>query len=141
MRECHGSGTALGDPQRWKLSATSSGATDQGTTMLAWFREDKHRPPGGGAGAGFIKTVLALRHREIPNLHFQKINRTFDWSRRRSPFRPAWWSGGRENGRRCQLVWLWRRQRPRRSGGSTASALPPATIERPSAFTDPFREE
>ena len=75
---------------------------------------------------------------EIPNLHFQKINRTFDWSRRRSPFRPR---GGVAGGRMVAGVSSFgfgganahavrRKHRLRASTGGDRTA---------SAFTDPFR--
>jgi len=85
--EAHGTGTALGDPieiaaltkayrqytNKKQFCAIGSVKTNIGHTNCA-------------AGvAGFIKTVLALKHREIPaNLHFKKPNPKIDFEN--SPF-------------------------------------------------------
>ena len=50
------------------------------------LREDERRPPDAAAGvAGFIKTVLALKHRQLPpSLHFERPNPHIDFAA--SPF-------------------------------------------------------
>lgn len=83
--ETHGTGTELGDPIE----------VEGLVTAFSRFANDKGAPYGSAAGrcglgavksaighlesasgiAGFLKTVLAMRHRTLPaNLHFQKLN-------------------------------------------------------------------
>jgi len=75
--ECHGTGTSLGDPQEVEALSHVLGP-DRSETQKCWLGSVKtnigHLESAAGV-AGFVKAVLALRHKEIPrNLHFQSIN-------------------------------------------------------------------
>lgn len=75
--ECHGTGTSLGDPQEVEALNQVLGP-DREPTRKCWLGSVKtnigHLESAAGV-AGFVKAVLALRHKKIPrNLHFQAIN-------------------------------------------------------------------
>ena len=85
--ETHGTGTALGDPieiaalsQAFRQSTDSCGFCAVGSVKT----NIGHLDTAAGI-AGFIKAVLALKHRKIPpSLHFEKPNPQIDFDA--SPF-------------------------------------------------------
>jgi len=85
--ETHGTGTALGDPieiealtQAFRLHTQKKGFCAIGSVKSNFGHLDE------AAGiAGLIKTVLALKHRQIPpSLHFEQANPEIDFAN--SPF-------------------------------------------------------
>ncbi|MFD2169215.1 amino acid adenylation domain-containing protein [Tumebacillus lipolyticus] len=85
--EAHGTATPLGDPI--ELTALSQAfRTHSSAERFCAIGSVKsnigHLDAAAGA-AGFIKTVLALHHQQLPpSLHFKTPNRKIDWQR--SPF-------------------------------------------------------
>ena len=75
--EAHGTGTALGDPIEVAALNRVFGALGEGAKRCALGAvKSNFGHLGAAAGAaGFIKTVLALEHRQLPpTLHFHKPN-------------------------------------------------------------------
>ncbi|MER6914839.1 SDR family NAD(P)-dependent oxidoreductase [Streptomyces sp. NPDC000594] len=97
--ETHGSGTPVGDPieiQALTRVFAADGATPGSCAIGAVKSNIGHTHVASGI-AGFIKTVLALQHREIPpSLHFDKPNPDIDFDA--TPFfvntRPRPWEAG-----------------------------------------------
>ncbi len=76
--ETHGTGTALGDPIEFDALASIYGQGDGPCAMGAVKTNFGHLEAAAGI-AGFIKTVLALQHAQIPqNLHFTTFNPAID---------------------------------------------------------------
>ena len=135
--ETHGTGTPLGDPiEVAALHPGLSRRTRRARLLRDRLGEDQHRPPRRRAPAstGFIKTVLALQHRQLPpSLHFERpIPRSssttspfFVNARAARPGRPA-----RPAARRRQLVRHRRHQRARGARGSAGTFL--GTVTGPS---------
>ncbi|HEX5203444.1 MAG TPA: SDR family NAD(P)-dependent oxidoreductase [Actinoplanes sp.] len=86
--EAHGSGTRLGDPIEVSALTDAFRMTTDATGFCALGSVKGnigHTHVAAGA-AGLIKTVLALRHRQIPaSLHFTQANPRIDFAS--SPFR------------------------------------------------------
>ena len=85
--ETHGTGTAVGDPLEIKgLTQAFRQETDQqGFCAIASLKTNVGHLDAAAGVAGLIKTVLALRHRQLPaNLHFQSANPQIDFEN--SPF-------------------------------------------------------
>ncbi|BCL17338.1 type I polyketide synthase [Micromonospora sagamiensis] len=85
--EAHGTGTPLGDPIEVEaLTNAFRGATDaRGFCRIGSVKTNIGHADTAAGVAGFIKTVLALRHRRIPpSLHFREPNRKIDFDA--SPF-------------------------------------------------------
>ncbi|MGH9347563.1 MAG: SDR family NAD(P)-dependent oxidoreductase [Vicinamibacterales bacterium] len=85
--ECHGAGTALGDPV--EISAMSQAFADDtqrtGYCAIGSVKTNIGHLDCAAGISGFIKTVLALYHGTIPaSLHFQRPNPAIDFSR--TPF-------------------------------------------------------
>lgn len=82
--EAHGSGTALGDPievQALGEVYCRRRAMDQPLLIGSVKSNLGHMEAAAGVG-GLVKTVLALRHGEIPaNLHFRQPNPHIPWDR------------------------------------------------------------
>jgi len=79
--EAHGTGTPLGDPvEVAALAQAFSGATGNGRRCALGSVKTNVGHLDAAAGAtGFIKTVLALEHREIPpSLHYRRANPKID---------------------------------------------------------------
>jgi thioester reductase-like protein len=85
--ETHGSGTPLGDPIEVRaLTQAFREKTDAtGFCGLGSVKTNVGHLEAAAGVAGFIKTVLALKHRQIPpSLHFEKPNPRIDFDA--SPF-------------------------------------------------------
>jgi acyl transferase domain-containing protein len=85
--EAHGTATPLGDPVEVAALTRAFGAQTERTGFCAIGSVKTnigHLDAAAGV-AGFIKTVLALKHKELPpNLHFRKANPQVDFAH--SPF-------------------------------------------------------
>ncbi|MBE9060863.1 type I polyketide synthase [cf. Phormidesmis sp. LEGE 11477] len=90
--EAHGTGTAMGDPIEMSALKQAFGSQAEASTKSSEPRSFERRCAIGSvkpnighldaaAGiSGFIKTVLALKHQQIPaTLHFQKANPAIDF--------------------------------------------------------------
>ncbi|HXB53930.1 MAG TPA: amino acid adenylation domain-containing protein [Vicinamibacteria bacterium] len=85
--EAHGTGTALGDPIEVEaLTQVFRASTDEkGFCALGSVKTNVGHLDAAAGVAGLIKTVLALRHREVPpSLHYEHPNPKIDFSE--SPF-------------------------------------------------------
>lgn len=85
--EAHGTGTSLGDPiEIAALTQAFGGETSQKGFCAIGSLKTNIGHLGAAAGvAGLIKTVLALKHQQIPpSLHFEKPNAQIDFAN--SPF-------------------------------------------------------
>ncbi|MCG8416656.1 MAG: AMP-binding protein [Proteobacteria bacterium] len=82
--ECHGTGTALGDPievNSIKSVFAANRAVDNILHIGSVKTNIGHLEAAAGI-AGLIKTVLALHHREVfPSLHFRQLNPHIDLDR------------------------------------------------------------
>ena len=79
--EAHGSGTPIGDPIEFAAleRAFRRGTVGRGFCGLGSVKTNVGHLDAAAGIAGLIKTVLALRHREIPpTLHFRKANPEID---------------------------------------------------------------
>ncbi len=88
--ECHGTGTSLGDPVEvtalTKVFRESTGA--RGFCALGSVKSNVGHLDAAAGVAGFLKTVLALEHRQIPpSVNFRRPNPRLDLDT--SPFRVA----------------------------------------------------
>ncbi|MFI9650841.1 type I polyketide synthase, partial [Streptomyces sp. NPDC052040] len=78
--ETHGTGTALGDPIEVGALAEVFGRSPH-PVVLGAVKSNIGHTEGAAGIAGVIKTVLALRHGEIPgNVHFTEPNPHVDWA-------------------------------------------------------------
>lgn len=96
--ETHGTGTVLGDPIEVESLAAvlGEGRTESHALYLGSVKTNiGHMEAAAGVG-GFIKTVLALQHHEIPpTLHFRQPNPHIAWQASpylRVPTSPIVWS-------------------------------------------------
>ncbi|HEX8304139.1 MAG TPA: beta-ketoacyl synthase N-terminal-like domain-containing protein [Jatrophihabitans sp.] len=85
--ETHGTGTPLGDPIEIAALASAfravpgSSAPRHGACWIGSVKTNIGHTDAAAGVAGFIKTVLALRHRQIPpSLHFQTPNPAIDFA-------------------------------------------------------------
>ncbi|MFG3043387.1 type I polyketide synthase [Streptomyces sp. NPDC048241] len=88
--EAHGTATPLGDPiEVTALTQAFRGDTDdQGFCAIGSVKTNIGHADAAAGAAGFVKTVLALGHRQIPpSLHFAEPNPQIDFEN--SPFRVA----------------------------------------------------
>ncbi|MDT9691508.1 beta-ketoacyl synthase N-terminal-like domain-containing protein [Streptomyces sp. P9(2023)] len=88
--EAHGTATPLGDPiEVAALTQAFRADTDErGFCSLGSVKTNIGHADAAAGAAGFIKTVLALGHRQIPpSLHFTEANPQIDFAA--SPFRVA----------------------------------------------------
>jgi phthiocerol/phenolphthiocerol synthesis type-I polyketide synthase E len=79
--ETHGTGTELGDPIEVAALTKAFGATDKRRFCAIGSVKTNIGHLDAAAGvAGFIKTVLALKHKKLPpSLHFQEPNPKIDF--------------------------------------------------------------
>ncbi len=85
--EAHGTGTVLGDPIEVAAltSAFRAGTDRTGFCALGSVKTNVGHLDAAAGIAGLLKTVLALRHRQIPpSLHFERPNPKIDFAS--SPF-------------------------------------------------------
>jgi phthiocerol/phenolphthiocerol synthesis type-I polyketide synthase E len=85
--EAHGTGTPLGDPiEIAALSEVFRASTEQrGFCAIGSVKTNIGHLDAAAGIAGLIKTVLALKHRQLPpSLHFERPNPTIDFQS--SPF-------------------------------------------------------
>jgi amino acid adenylation domain-containing protein len=87
--ECHGTGTALGDPievAALTRAFRSGGARRRGFCAIGSVKTNIGHCSAAAGIAGLLKATLALRHRQIPpSLHFEQPNPGIDFAA--SPFR------------------------------------------------------
>jgi len=96
--EAHGTGTTLGDPVEVAALTRAFGAGRPGSCALGSIKTNIGHLDAAAGIAGFLKTVLALEHRQIPpSLNFREPNPRIDFAA--GPFRvntelADWQSGG-----------------------------------------------
>ncbi|HEY0172990.1 MAG TPA: SDR family oxidoreductase [Pyrinomonadaceae bacterium] len=97
--EAHGTATPLGDPIEIAAltQAYRAGTQRRGFCAIGSLKSNLGHLDAGAGVAGLIKTVLALRHRELPpSLHYERPNPKIDFDK--SPFfvnaRLARWETG-----------------------------------------------
>ena len=79
--EAHGTGTALGDPVEIEALKQGFGTDQKGFCRIGSVKTNIGHLDSAAGVAGFIKTVLALKHRQIPaSLHFQNPNPGIDFA-------------------------------------------------------------
>jgi acyl transferase domain-containing protein len=77
--EAHGTGTPLGDPIELAALVEAFGP-DAGHTYIGSVKTNIGHTDAAAGVAGFIKTIQALRHRQLPpSLHFTAANPTIDF--------------------------------------------------------------
>jgi acyl transferase domain-containing protein len=97
--EAHGTATPLGDPIEIAAltQAYRAGTQKRGFCAIGSLKSNLGHLDAGAGVAGLIKTVLALRHKELPpSLHYERPNPKIDFDK--SPFfvnaRLARWETG-----------------------------------------------
>lgn len=95
--EAHGTATTLGDPVELEALRKAFHSEQTGYCAIGSVKTNIGHLDAAAGAAGFIKTVLALKHREVPaSLHFDHPTPKFDF--KNSPFyvnsSTAEWSGG-----------------------------------------------
>ncbi|MEM7349874.1 MAG: amino acid adenylation domain-containing protein [Acidobacteriota bacterium] len=80
--EAHGTGTRLGDPiEMAALSQAYGTSPGKGTCAIGSLKSNLGHLDAAAGVAGLIKTVLSLRHRQIPpSLHFEQPNPEIDFA-------------------------------------------------------------
>ncbi len=82
--ETHGTGTALGDPIEVETLASvmGSGRSTENPLAIGSVKTNIGHAEAASGIAGLMKTVLALRHHEIPpSLHLNRRSSHIDWDR------------------------------------------------------------
>ncbi len=83
--ETHGTGTVLGDPIEVESLKRAFDTDKRGYCKIGSVKTNIGHLDAAAGVASFIKTVLAMKHREIPaSLHFKKANPKIDFEN--SPF-------------------------------------------------------
>jgi 3-oxoacyl-(acyl-carrier-protein) synthase len=73
--EAHGTGTVLGDPVEIAALTQVFGTSEEKYCALGSVKSNIGHLDEAGGGAGLIKTVLALKHKQIPpSLHYRAAN-------------------------------------------------------------------
>jgi len=102
--EAHGTGTRLGDPIEVAALRRAFEGVEEGACLLGSVKTSIGHLDCAAGVAGLIKTVLALRHREIPpTLHFTQPSPEIDFG----PFRVV------------DRLTEWKSEGPRRAGVSS----------------------
>ncbi|MCP4154674.1 MAG: acyltransferase domain-containing protein, partial [bacterium] len=79
--ETHGTGTALGDPVEIEALGQAFQNVDKGTCRLGAVKTNIGHLDSAAGIAGFIKTVLVLKHKQIPpTLHYRNPNPKIDFA-------------------------------------------------------------
>jgi amino acid adenylation domain-containing protein len=77
--EAHGTGTPLGDPIEIAGLSSAHGSGEPGRCAVGSLKSNIGHTDTAAGVAGLIKTVLALKHRELPpSLHFTSPNPAID---------------------------------------------------------------
>jgi acyl transferase domain-containing protein len=104
--ETHGTGTPLGDPIEIAalMQIFGAGTEKKGSCAIGSVKTNIGHLDAAAGVAGFIKTVLALKHKMIPpSLHFERPNPQIDFQN--SPFyvntRLSEWNAGQTPRRAC----------------------------------------
>jgi acyl transferase domain-containing protein len=104
--EAHGTGTVLGDPIEMRALTKAFGSRPGPPCRVGSVKSNIGHTDAAAGIAGFIKTVLALQHRQLPpSLHFQTPNPEIDFAT--GPFRVV-----------TELT-PWSSEGPRRAGVSS----------------------
>ncbi|MGD2086571.1 MAG: amino acid adenylation domain-containing protein [Candidatus Aminicenantes bacterium] len=83
--ETHGTGTSLGDPVEIEGLRLAFPSNKKGCCAIGSVKTNVGHLDAASGSAGFIKTVLALKHQMIPpSLHFENPNHRIDFDN--SPF-------------------------------------------------------
>ena len=83
--EAHGTGTSLGDPVEIEALKLAFNTPKRGFCALGSVKTNIGHLDAAAGAAGFIKTVLALKYKQIPpSLHFETPNPKIDFEN--SPF-------------------------------------------------------
>ncbi|AZK48521.1 type I polyketide synthase [Paenibacillus lentus] len=83
--EAHGTGTSLGDPIEVEALQLAFTGSSQGSCRIGSIKSNIGHLDAAAGVASFIKTVLMLKHKQIPpTLHFQRPNPKIDFTN--SPF-------------------------------------------------------
>ncbi|MCP5047027.1 MAG: type I polyketide synthase, partial [bacterium] len=83
--ECHGTGTPLGDPIEIEALKQTFNTEKRGFCAVGSVKTNIGHLDAAAGVAGFIKTVMALKHRLIPPIvHFETANPNIDFEN--SPF-------------------------------------------------------
>ncbi len=83
--EAHGTGTSLGDPIEIAALTQAFNSDKQGFCAIGSVKTNIGHLDAAAGVVGLIKTVLALKHKQIPpSLHFQQPNPKIDFAK--SPF-------------------------------------------------------
>ncbi len=78
--ETHGTGTPLGDPVEIEALKQGFGTNKKGFCLIGSVKTNVGHLDTAAGVTGFIKTVLALKHRQIPpSLHFETPNPKIDF--------------------------------------------------------------
>ncbi|HZE39137.1 MAG TPA: beta-ketoacyl synthase N-terminal-like domain-containing protein [Stackebrandtia sp.] len=84
--EAHGTGTPLGDPIEIAALTNAYGTAREDVCWIGSVKTNIGHTDAAAGVTGFIKAVLALRHRHLPpSLHFTTPNPNIDFAK--SPFR------------------------------------------------------
>lgn len=79
--EAHGTGTALGDPVEMEALIQAFGKSQKPYCTVGAVKSNLGHADSAAGVIGFIKTVLALKNRQIPpTLHYEKLNRKIQLS-------------------------------------------------------------
>lgn len=115
MIECHGTGTAVGDPL--EAASVASVFGDHGGVYIGSVKSNIGHTEGAAGLAGVVKMVLAIENDTLPpNLNFSKPNPKIPWEecQLKVPVEPTPWPKGKDKVVGVSSYGI---------GGSNASAL------------------